>query len=118
MIPWSPLARGFLIGNLRPEDKGETVRAKSDAFAHGLYYKEDDFRVVDHVNEIAKKHGVPNAQIALAWVLHKEGVTAPIIGATKEHHIPDAIKATEIKLTGEEIAHLEAPYKPHPILGH
>ena len=73
LIPWSPLARGFLIGNRRSEDKGETVRAKSDAFAHGLYYKEDDFQVVDHVTEIAKKHGVPNAQIALAWILHKEG---------------------------------------------
>jgi 1-deoxyxylulose-5-phosphate synthase len=118
LIPWSPLARGFLIGNRRSEDKGETVRAKSDAFAHGLYYKEDDFQVVDHVTEIAKKHGVPNAQIALAWILHKEGVTAPIIGATKEHHIPDAIKATEINLSGEEIAYLEAPYKPHTILGH
>jgi aryl-alcohol dehydrogenase-like predicted oxidoreductase len=118
LIPWSPLARGFLTGNRRGEDKGETVRAKSDEFAHGLYYKEDDFQVVDHVTEIAKKHGVPNAQIALAWILHKPGVTSPIIGATKEHHIPDAVKASEIKLTSEEIAYLEAPYKPHPILGH
>ncbi len=118
LIPWSPLARGFLAGNRRGEDKGETVRAKSDEFAHGLYYKEDDFRVVDHVTEIAKKRGVPNAQIALAWILHKPGVTSPIIGATKGHHIPDAVKASEIKLTLEEVAYLEAPYKPHPILGH
>ena len=118
LIPWSPLARGFLAGNRRAEDKGETVRAKSDAFAHGLYYKEDDFEVVDHVTEIAKKHGVPNAQIALAWILHKPGVTAPIIGATKENHIPDAEKGAEIKLSAEEIAYLESPYKPHPILGH
>ena len=118
LIPWSPLARGFLAGNRRAEDKGETVRAKSDAFAHGLYYKEDDFEVVDHVTEIAKRHGVPNAQIALAWILHKPGVTAPIIGATKEHHIPDAVKGAEIKLSAEEIAYLESPYKPHPILGH
>jgi len=118
LIPWSPLARGFLTGNRRGEDKGETVRAKSDAFAHGLYYKEDDFQVVDHVTEIAKKHGVPNAQIALAWILHKPGVTSPIIGATKEHHIPDAVKGAEIKLSAEEIVYLEAPYKPHPILGH
>ncbi len=118
LIPWSPLARGFLTGNRRGEDKGETVRAKSDSFAHGLYYKEDDFEVVDHVTELAKKHGVPNAQIALAWILHKPGVTAPIIGATKEHHIPDAVKGAEIKLSAEEIAYLEAPYKPHPILGH
>jgi 1-deoxyxylulose-5-phosphate synthase len=118
LIPWSPLARGFLAGNRRAEDKGETVRAKSDAFAHGLYYKEDDFEVVDHVTEIAKKRGVQNAQIALAWILHKPGVTAPIIGATKENHIADAVKGAEIKLSAEEIAYLEAPYKPHPILGH
>ena len=118
LIPWSPLARGFLAGNRRGEDKGETVRAKSDAFAHGLYYKEDDFEVVDHVTETAKRHGVPNAQIALAWILHKPGVTAPIIGATKENHIPDAVKGAEIKLSTEEIAYLEAPYKPHAILGH
>ena len=118
LIPWSPLARGFLAGNRRGEDKGETVRAKSDEFAHGLYYKEDDFQVVDHVTEIAKKHGVPNAQIALAWILHKPGVTSPIIGATKAHHIPDAVKGSQIKLSSEEVAYLEAPYKPHPILGH
>ena len=118
LIPWSPLARGFLAGNRRGEDKGETVRAKSDEFAHGLYYKEDDFQVVDHVTEIAKKHGVPNAQIALAWILHKPGVTSPIIGATKEHHIPDAVKGSQIKLSSEEVTYLEAPYKPHPILGH
>jgi 1-deoxyxylulose-5-phosphate synthase len=118
LIPWSPLARGFLAGNRRSEDKGETLRAKSDEYAHGLYYKEDDFQVVDHVTEIAKKRGVPNAQIALAWILHKPGVTAPIIGATKENHIPDAVKGAEIKLSAEEIAYLEAPYKPHPILGH
>ena len=118
LIPWSPLARGFLAGNRRSEDKGETVRAKSDEFAHGLYYKEDDFQVVDHVTEIAKKRSVPNAQIALAWILHKPGVTAPIIGATKQNHIPDAVKGAAIKLSAEEIAYLEAPYKPHPILGH
>ncbi|HEY2123212.1 MAG TPA: aldo/keto reductase [Chthoniobacterales bacterium] len=118
LIPWSPLARGFLAGNRRGEDKGETVRAKSDEFAHGLYYKEDDFQVVDHVTEIAKKRGVPNAQIALAWILHKPGVTSPIIGATKAHHLPDAVKGSEIKLSLEEVAYLEAPYKPHPIIGH
>src|ERR1700757_902138 len=118
LIPWSPLARGFLAGNRRSEDRGETVRAKTDEFAHGLYYKEDDFQVVDHVTEVAKKRGVQNAQIALAWILHKPGVTAPIIGATKEKHIPDAVKGAEIKLSAEEIACREAPYKPHPILGH
>jgi 1-deoxyxylulose-5-phosphate synthase len=118
LIPWSPMARGFLAGNRRAEDKGETVRAKSDEFAHGLYYKEDDFQVVDHVTEIAKKRGVPNAQVALAWILQQPGVTSPIIGATKTHHIEDAIKAAELKLTPEELEYLAAPYKPHPILGH
>jgi 1-deoxyxylulose-5-phosphate synthase len=118
LIPWSPLARGFLAGNRRAADKGETVRAKSDEFAHGLYYKEDDFQVVDHVTEVAKKRGVPNAEVALSWILHQPGVTSPIIGATKAHHIEDAIKATELKLTHEELAYLAAPYKPHPILGH
>ncbi len=118
LIPWSPLARGFLAGNRRSEDKGETVRAKSDEFAHSLYYQQADFEVVEHVIGIAKKRGVPNAQIALAWILHQPGVTSPIIGATKTHHIDDAVKATELRLTQDELAHLEAPYKPHPILGH
>jgi aryl-alcohol dehydrogenase (NADP+) len=118
LIPWSPLARGFLAGNRRTEDKGETVRAKSDKFAHGLYYKEDDFQVVDRVTEIAKKRGVSNVQVALAWILHQPGITSPIIGATKPHHVEDAIKATELKLTREELDYLSAPYKPHPILGH
>jgi aryl-alcohol dehydrogenase-like predicted oxidoreductase len=118
LIPWSPLARGFLAGNRRSEDKGETVRAKSDEFAHGLYYKEDDFQVVANVTEIAKKRGVSNAQIALAWILHQPGVTSPIIGATKPHHIEDAIKGAELRLSHDELAYLAAPYKPHRILGH
>ncbi|MBV9390713.1 MAG: aldo/keto reductase, partial [Verrucomicrobia bacterium] len=118
IIPWSPLARGFLAGNRRKEDKGETIRAKTDAYAHGLYYQDADFQIVDKVTEIAKKRGATNAQIALAWILHKPGITAPIIGATKEHHISDATKALEIKLSEEEIQSLEAPYQPHPILGH
>src|SRR6202162_130980 len=103
LIPWGPLARGFLAGNRRTEDKGETVRAKSDEFAHGLYYKEDDFHVVEQVTWLAKKRGVSNAQIALAWILHQPGVTSPIIGATKAHHIEDAVKATELKLSQEEL---------------
>src|SRR6201995_70102 len=116
-VSLGPLARGFLAGNRRAADKGETVRAKSDEFAHGLYYKEDDFQVVDHVTEIAQKRGVANAQDALAWILHQPGVTSPIIGATKPNHIEDAIKAAELKLTPEDLTYLAAPYKPHPILG-
>ncbi|MBV8641035.1 MAG: aldo/keto reductase [Verrucomicrobia bacterium] len=118
LIPWSPLARGFLAGNRRAEDKGETVRAKTDEYAHGLYYQAGDFQVVERVTEIAKKREVANAQIALAWVLQQPGVTSPIIGATKSHHIDDAVKALEIKLDKEELKALEAPYQPHPILGH
>ncbi len=118
LLPWSPLARGFLTGSRRRQDKGETTRSRSDAFAHQLYYEEEDFRVVDRVTEVAGKRGVPNAQVALAWLLSKPYVTAPIVGASKMSHLEDAIKATEIKLTDEEIAALEEPYRPHPILGH
>jgi 1-deoxyxylulose-5-phosphate synthase len=118
LIPWSPLARGFLAGNRRPEDKGETVRSRTDEFAHGLYYQRADFEVVERVTEIARKRKVANAQIALAWILQQPGVTSPIIGATKSHHIEDAVTALEIKLDKEELKALEAPYQPHPILGH
>jgi aryl-alcohol dehydrogenase (NADP+) len=117
LIPWSPLARGFLAGNRSPEDKGETVRAKTDQFAHSLYYQESDFQVVDRVTQIATKRGVSNAQVALAWLLEQPGITAPIVGATKSHHIGDAVKALAIKLDAEELRALEEPYQPHPILG-
>lgn len=118
IIPWSPLARGFLTGNRAKKDWGETKRAKSDDFAHQLYYQESDFAVVERVTGAAKKRGVPNAQLALAWLLHKPGVTAPIIGASKPQHIDDAVKALDLKLTDEEIKLLEEPYQPHRVLGH
>jgi len=118
LIPWSPLARGFLAGNRRPTDRGETTRAKSDEFAHRLYYQESDFQVVDRVAQIAKKRGVNNVQVALAWILQQPGLTAPIIGATKAHHLDDAVKALELKLVPDELKALEEPYRPHPILGH
>ena len=118
VIPWSPLARGFLAGNRRRQDKGETARARGDAFAHQLYYTDDDFKVVDRVTEIAQKRGVPNAQVALAWLLQRPGVTAPIVGATKPNHLDDAFKALELKLDADEIKALEEPYRPHPVLGH
>jgi aryl-alcohol dehydrogenase-like predicted oxidoreductase len=117
-IPWSPLARGFLTGNRRRQDKGDTTRARSDDFAHRLYYTDDDFKVVDRVTEIAQKRGVPNAQVALAWLLQKPGVTAPIVGATKPNHLADAFAALELKLDAAEIKALEEPYRPHPVLGH
>ena len=118
LIPWSPLARGFLAGNRRPTDRGETTRAKSDEFAHRLYYQESDFQVVDRVAQIAKNRGVNNVQVALAWILQQPGLTAPIIGATKAQHLDDAVKALELKLEPEELKELEEPYRPHPILGH
>ena len=117
LIPWSPLARGFLAGNRHKEDKGETTRAKSDAFAHKLYYQESDFQVADRVGEMAQARGVSPAQVALAWMLHKPGITSPIIGATKAHHLEDAVKALELALTPEEMQRLEEPYQPHAVLG-
>ena len=122
-IPWSPLARGFLTGNRKREEAGdkaraETVRARTDDFAHGLYYSESDFSVVDRITEIAAARGVNNAQVALAWILQEPGVSAPIIGARKAYQLDDAIAALEIKLSAEEVAKLEEPYEPHRILGH
>ena len=117
LIPWSPLARGFLAGNRKGAEKGETTRAKSDAFAHSMYYQDGDFTVADRVGEVAAAHGVPPAQVALAWMLGKPGITAPIIGATKPHHIGDAVAAVSLTLSPEEVKRLEEPYQPHPVLG-
>jgi aryl-alcohol dehydrogenase-like predicted oxidoreductase len=118
LIPWSPLARGFLAGNRSAESKGETSRAKTDDFAHKMYYQPSDFALVDRLTEIAKKRGLSNAQIALAWILQQPGVTAPIIGASKMKHLDEAIGALDVKLTGDELKTLNEPYQPHPILGH
>jgi len=118
IIPWSPLARGFLAGNRNRETKGETTRSKSDVFAHSMYYQDSDFKIVDRVVELADRHGVRPTQIALAWLLHKRGVTAPIIGASKIHHLDEAVAALELKLSEEEIEFLEELYQPHPVLGH
>src|SRR5258708_32685519 len=93
IIPWSPLDRGFLAGNRNTQEKGETTRAKSDSFAHRLYYQDSDFAIVDRVTGFAKKRGISNAQIALAWRLHNPGLTAPIIGAKKRRHRDDSSKA-------------------------
>ena len=118
IIPWSPMARGFLMGNRGAKGEGETLRAKTDEFGHGLYYRDDDYKVVDAVTKVARQRGVPNAQIALAWVLHQPGVTAPIVGASKPGHLEDAVAASALRLTAEELAELAAPYRPHPVLGH
>jgi aryl-alcohol dehydrogenase-like predicted oxidoreductase len=118
IIPWSPLARGFLAGNRSKEEFGETVRAKTDEYAKSLYYQASDFAVVGRVGEVARKRGIPNAQIALAWLLHQPGVTAPIVGASKMHHLDDAIAALSVTLDADELAALAEPYQPHAILGH
>lgn len=118
VIPWSPLARGFLTGNRSQEGWGSTTRAQVDDFAHSMYYQEPDFEVVDRVLELAKQREVAPAQIALAWLLHQPSITAPIIGASKMRHLEEAIAALGIELSGEEQIYLEEPYKPHPVLGH
>lgn len=120
VIPWSPLARGFLAGNRSREDQksGETARSQTDDFAHSMYYADSDFDVVDRVKEIAAARGVKPAQIALAWMLHKPGITAPIIGVSKSYQLEEAVAALDIQLKADEIAALEAPYMPHRVLGH
>ena len=117
LIPWSPLARGFLAGNRDKANKGETTRAKSDDFAHKMYYEDSDFEIVDRVVAVGKEIGAAPAQVALAWMLGKPGITAPIIGATKKHHLDDAFKAMDLQLTPEQVTRLEEPYRPHPVLG-
>ncbi len=116
VIPWSPLARGRLT---RPWQSETTKRSESDQFGNTMYARteESDRRVVDRLGEVADKRGRPRAQVALAWLLAQPGVTAPIVGATKAHHLPDAIAALSVKLSPQEIAALQEPYEPHPVLG-
>ena len=116
VIPWSPLARGLLTGN-RVKDGGETERARTDAFGKRLYTRDEDFVIANRVSEVAQARGIPAAQVALAWMLSKPVITAPIIGATKMQHLEDAVAATAVSLTAEEIQRLEELYQPHPILG-
>jgi aryl-alcohol dehydrogenase-like predicted oxidoreductase len=118
VIPWSPLARGFLSGNRSRQDWGETTRSKSDEFAHDMYYQESDFTLVERVVELAEQRGVTPSQIALAWLLHQPGVTAPIIGASKMTHLEEDIAAIDVELSREELETLQDPYLPHPVLGH
>jgi aryl-alcohol dehydrogenase-like predicted oxidoreductase len=118
LIPWSPLARGFLTKNRPQGSGGNTTRAKNDQFAQSMYKEEADYAVVDQVSAIASKRGVNNAQVALAWLLAQAPVTAPIVGATRVEHIDDAVKATSLELSAEELAALAKPYVPHAVLGH
>jgi len=119
VIPWSPLARGFLCGNRKKEEHSqqETTRAKSDKFAHDMYYQECDWKIVDQVKLIAENKKVTPAQVSLSWLLGKPGVTSAIIGATKLSHLEDAVRSLSVKLTPEEVKQLETPYQPHRVLG-
>ncbi|MGF7039897.1 aldo/keto reductase [Mucilaginibacter lappiensis] len=116
VIPWSPLARGLLTGK-RTKERNETERSKTDAFGKTLYNESSDFDIVNRLTEIASVKGLPNAQVALAWMLSKSAVTAPIIGASKPGHLEDAVAALTVKLSDEEIKSLEELYQPHPVLG-
>jgi len=118
VIPWSPLARGFLAGGRAKPGEGETERARSDEFSPRLYYREADHAVVSAVEAVAKARGVSNTQVALAWVLRNPAITAPIVGASKAHHLDDAVAALSLKLTADEVKALEKPYKPKPVLDH
>lgn len=126
LIPWSPLARGFLTGNRSKADldkesseqTSSTKRARSDAFGHNMYYSDSDFQIVERLKVVAEKKQVKPAQLALAWLLAKPGVSAPIIGASKMYQLEEAVAAASIKLSDEEIQNLEELYQPHRILGH
>jgi 1-deoxyxylulose-5-phosphate synthase len=118
VIPWSPLARGFLTGTHTRSGERRTTRAETDQFTESLYGRPEDFDVADRVASVAEERGLPAAQVALAWLLHRPGVTAPIVGATKLEHLEDAIAAAGVSLSEDEIARLEEPYVPHPVLGH
>jgi len=119
VIPWSPLARGLLAGSRRSiEDRSATTRAASDDFAPRLYTDPGDFEIVETVRAVAAERGVMPAEVALAWLLSKPAVTAPIVGATKLEHLDAAIRAVDLTLLPEEIARLEASYRPHPVRGH
>jgi len=113
VIPWSPLARGFLAGNRQ----GGTVRGQTDSLGHRFYHSPEDHLIADRTGEVAARHGVSPAQVALAWLLDQPGVTAPIVGATKPHHLTEAVAALRLHLSTEDRAYLEEPYRPRAVLG-
>jgi aryl-alcohol dehydrogenase-like predicted oxidoreductase len=117
VIPYSPLARGFLAGDRKPGGGGDTVRANSDKLASRFYFTDTDFAIADRVGDTAERRGVSRMQVALAWMLSRPGVTSPIIGASKLIHLDEAVDALEVQLTAEECATLEASYQPHPVVG-
>ena len=118
VLPWSPLARGLLAGTRTREGERLTTRARTDSFGDSLYTPDVDFPVIDRALDVAAARGIPSAQIALAWLLQRPGVTAPIVGATKAEHLDDALAAEQLALSADEISRLEEPYVPHVISGH
>jgi 1-deoxyxylulose-5-phosphate synthase len=118
VIPWSPLARGLLAGTRSRDGGKHTTRANTDAFGDSLYTRPEDFDVAERAAEVAAARGVPPAQVGLAWLLHRPGVTAPIVGATKVSHVQDALAAEQLQLSPDEMQRLEEPYAPHAIAGH
>ena len=117
IIPWSPLARGLLAGTVTARGERRTTRANTDPFLDSLYRPDLDLPVIDRAAEVAAQRGVPTAQVALAWLLHKPAVTAPIVGATRLEHLEDALAAEQLELSDEEVTRLEEPYVPHPVSG-
>lgn len=117
VIPWSPLARGFVMGNRTRQKGGETIRSREDGFAHSMYYEEVDFEIADRVGTLASRLGIPRATLALAWMLHKPGITSPIVGTTKLQHLEEAAAAVHVKLSQNDITYLEEPYRPKGVLG-
>jgi 1-deoxyxylulose-5-phosphate synthase len=117
LLPWSPLARGLLAGGVGPSGERRTTRGGTDPFLHSLYRPDLDLPVIERAGQVAAEQGVSSAQVALAWLLHKPGVTAPIVGATRLEHLEDALAAEQLELSEEEVARLEEPYVPHPVSG-
>jgi aryl-alcohol dehydrogenase (NADP+) len=117
LLPWSPLARGFLSDRYKRDETASTARYRSDKYFAERFFRPEDFDVIERASEVAREKGVSTSQIALAWLLHK-GVTAPIIGATKVEHIDEAVAAVDVRLSEDDVKRLEEPYKPHRILGH
>ena len=116
VVPWSPMARGFLAGNRKPGERGATTRDASDQMAHDYYFQDTDFKILERVVELAGENGVKPAQIALAWLLHQPGVSAPVIGASKTSQLEEAVEASGVSLSPEESAYLEELYVPRPVL--
>ncbi|HJU00809.1 MAG TPA: aldo/keto reductase, partial [Actinomycetes bacterium] len=117
VVPWSPLARGLLAGTVTASGERRTTRAGTDRFIDSLYRPDLDLPVIERAAEVAAERAVPGAQVALAWLLHKPGVTAPIVGATRLEHLEDALAAEQLSLTDKEVERLEEPYVPHPVSG-